>query len=334
LPMDKVTINMTFLGGGLGRKAFTDYPYEAAMISREIKAPVQVVWTREDDMTAGPFRPGMVYQLRGGVNKNGKLTALETKAAGQDMGTQEPGTDKSSYMGDVVEGLLEDYLKTIPHYYFGNAPLESPIPVMWWRSVYASTNGFAYESFMDELAIAAGKDPMEFRKAHLWNSRYQDLIRKLEEVSGWKNRGKNEGYGVAITECFASTVGEVVKVSKKSDGKIKVDKVWAVMDCGWYVNPDIIRQQVEGSIIQALGAATKHATHFADGKAVERNFNTYLMPRIAETPEIEVHVMDNEEKAGGVGEPGLPPFTPALTNAIFDLTGKRIRVLPFNLEAV
>ena len=195
---------------------------------------------------------------------------------------------------------------------------------MWWRSVYASTNGFAYESFIDELAIAAEKDPLEFRKQHLWEERYQHLIDKLEEVSGWKTRKKNEGYGVAITECFSSIVGEVVKVSKGINGKVKIDKVWAVMDCGWYVNPDIIKAQVEGSIVMALGAATKHATHFIDGLAVEKNFNTYLMPRINEIPEIEVHIMDNEEKAGGVGEPGLPPFTPALTNAIFDLTGKRI----------
>ena len=145
---------------------------------------------------------------------------------------------------------------------------------------------------------------------------------------------KMKDLDVAITECFSSIVGEVVKVSKKPDGKVKIDKVWAVMDCGWYVNPDIIRAQVEGSIIMALGAATKHATHFKDGKAVEKNFDSYKMVRITETPEIEVHIMDNDEKAGGVGEPGLPPFTPALTNAIFDLTGKRIRTLPFNLEEV
>jgi isoquinoline 1-oxidoreductase beta subunit len=184
------------------------------------------------------------------------------------------------------------------------------------------------------MAQAAAKDPLDFRRQHLGNPRYQDLITKLEEVSGWKSRGKNAGYGVAITECFSSIVGEVVKVSKNPEGKVKIDKVWVVMDCGWYVNPDIISAQVEGSIVMALGAATKHATHFADGKAVEKNFDTYKMPRISDTPEIEVHVMDNDEKAGGVGEPGLPPFTPALTNAIFDLTGKRIRVLPFNLEEV
>ncbi len=331
---EKVTVHMTFLGGGLGRKAFTDYPYEAVMISKEIKAPVQVVWTREDDMTAGPFRPGMVYQCKAGLSKSGKIHAFETRMSGQNMNTQNPGADKSGYNNDVVEGFLEPYYESIPHYSFGDSPLESPIPVMWWRSVYSSTNGFAYESFLDELAIQAGQDPLEFRKSHLGNPRYQQLIAKLDEVSGWKKRGKNEGYGVAITECFSSIVGEVAKVSKGPDGKIKLDKVWAVMDCGWYVNPDIIKGQVEGSIIMALGAATKHATHFSDGRAVEKNFDSYKMPRINDIGEIEVHIMDNEEKAGGVGEPGLPPFTPALTNAIFDLTGKRIRKLPFVLEEV
>lgn len=333
LPMEKVAVNMTFLGGGFGRKAFTDYPYEAAMISKEIKAPVQVIWTREDDMTAGPFRPGMVYQCKGAI-ADGKIISFETKMAGQNMGTQNPGSDKSAYNDNTTEGFLEPYFNSIPHYSFGDIPLESPVPVMWWRSVYSSTNAFAFESFIDELSQQAGKDPLDFRRQHLGNARYQELINKLEEVSGWKARGKNSGYGVAITECFSSIVGEVVKVSKKADGKVKIDKVWAVMDCGWYVNPDIIKAQVEGSIVMALGAAIKHATNFADGKAVEKNFDTYKMPRINDIPDIEVYVMDNEEKAGGVGEPGLPPFTPALTNAIFDLTGNRIRKLPFNLDMV
>ncbi|HTJ49379.1 MAG TPA: xanthine dehydrogenase family protein molybdopterin-binding subunit [Cyclobacteriaceae bacterium] len=334
LPLDKVIVNMTFLGGGFGRKAFTDYPQEAAVISKEIKVPVQVVWTREDDTTIGPFRPGMVYQCKAGLSDDGKLEAYETKMAGQNMDHQNPHANKSSFNSSTTEGFLEPYLESITNYSFGDYPLESPIPVMWWRSVYSSTNGFAFESFMDEIANAAGKDPLDFRRSLLWNSRYQDLITRLEEVSGWKSRKKNEGYGVAITECFSSIVGEVVKVSKKADDKVKIDKVWAVMDCGWYVNPDIVRAQVEGSIIMALGAATKHATHFEDGKAVEKNFDRYPMTRITDIPEIEVHVMDNDEKAGGVGEPGLPPFSPALTNAIFDLTGKRIRKLPFKLEEV
>jgi isoquinoline 1-oxidoreductase subunit beta len=333
LPPEKVIVNMTFLGGGFGRKAFTDYPYEAVMISKEIKAPVQVVWTREDDMTIGPFRPGMVYQCRGVVTERGRMGAFETIMSGQNMGTQNPGADKSTYNDNVTEGFLEGYFGSIPHYNFGDSPLDSPVPVMWWRSVYSSTNAFAFESFIDELSVLAGKDPLDFRMQHL-EERYQLLINKLEEVSGWKTREKNSGFGVAITECFSSIVGEVVKVSKTAEGKVRIDKVWAVMDCGWYVNPDIIKAQVEGSIIMALGAAIKHETTFKDGKAVEQNFNTYKMPRINDTPEIEVHVMDNDEKAGGVGEPGLPPFTPALTNAIFDLTGKRIRKLPFSLEEI
>ena len=333
LKMENVNVNMTFLGGGFGRKAFTDYPHEAAIISKEIKAPVQVVWTREDDMTQGPFRPGAVYECKAGLN-GARIAAFQTKMASQNMDHQWPGADKGAYNGSTTEGFLEPYFESIRNYSFADIPVDSPIPVMWWRSVYSSTNAFAFESFMDELAAAAGKDPLDFRREHLEKARYHDLITKVEEVSGWKSRGKNQGWGVAITECFSSIVGEVVKVSKKADGQVKIDKVFAVMDCGWYVNPDIIRAQVEGSIIMALGAATKHATHFEDGKAVEANFDKYKMPRISDIPEIEVYVMDNEEKAGGVGEPGLPPFTPALTNAIFDLTGKRIRKLPFNLEEV
>ena len=334
IPVDKVKVNMTFLGGGFGRKAFTDYTYEAVLISKEMKAPVQVVWTREDDMLQGPFRPGAVYGCKAGLSKDGQIQAFQTKMAAQNMDHQDVHPDSTMFNASTTEGLLEPYFSAIQHYSFGDIPTESPIPVMWWRSVYSSTNGFAYESFMDELAHAAGKDPLEFRKNHLEPDRYRALIDELIEKSGWASRGKNEGWGVAITECFSSIVGEVVKVSKKADGKIKIDKVIALMDCGWYVNPDIIRAQVEGSIIMALGAATKHETHFADGKAVEKNFDMYKMPRIGDIPEIIVHIMDNEEKAGGVGEPGLPPFSPALCNAIFDLTGKRIRKLPFNLDEV
>jgi isoquinoline 1-oxidoreductase beta subunit len=335
MPREKITVNMTFLGGGFGRKAFTDYTQEAALISKEIKAPVQVVWTREDDTNQGPWRPGMMYRIEASLRPNGRIDAYKFRMAGQNMDHQWPGADKESYNGSTTEGFLEPYYENFSHYSFADTPLESPIPVMWWRSVYSSTNGFAYESFMDELAAEAAKDPMEFRRMHLNGmDRYLALIDKLEQVSGWKSRKKNEGYGVAITECFSSIVGEVVKVSKRAEGGVKVDKVWAVMDCGWYVNPDIIKAQVEGSIIMALGAATKHATTFKDGRAVEQNFNTYKMPRIQDTPEIEVYNIDNDEPAGGVGEPGLPPFTPALTNAIFDLTGKRIRTLPFELEKV
>ena len=331
---ENVKVNMTFLGGGFGRKAFMDYTYEPVLLSKEMNAPVQVVWTREDDMTQGPFRPGAVYECKGSIS-DGRINSFIGKMAAQNMDHQwSPNPDKTAFNSNTTEGFLETYFESIPNYTFGDVPTESPIPIMWWRSVYSSTNGFAYESFMDELALKAGKDPLEFRMNHFSNERYRLLAEKLRDMSGWGSKGKYQGYGVAITECFKSIVGEVVKVSKKADGKIKIDKVWTVMDCGWYVNPDIIRAQVEGSIVMGYGAAAVHEMHFMDGKAVETNFHQYKMPRISDTPEIEVHIMDNDEKPGGVGEPALPPFAPALCNAIFDLTGKRIRKLPFNIDEV
>ncbi len=333
VPLEKVTVNMTFLGGGFGRKAFLDYPHEAVLISKEINAPVQVVWTREDDMAQGPFRPGMSYRAEGVIN-NGEIAAFKMRLCGQNMDLQDDKADKTKPNGSSSEGFLQPYFDSIKNLSISDILFETPIPVMWWRSVYASTNGFAYESFMDELAIEAGKDPLDFRRKYLNDERCQKLMDKIEEVTNWKSRKKNEGYGVAITECFSSTVGEVVKVSKDADGKIKIDKVWAVMDCGWYVNPDIIAAQIEGSIIMALGAATTHEITFKDGLTEQQNFYAYQMPRIMDIPPIEVHVMDNDKDAGGVGEPGLPPFTPALTNAIYDLTGKRIRKLPFSLNEI
>jgi isoquinoline 1-oxidoreductase beta subunit len=332
MPMEKITVHMTFLGGGFGRKAFTDYTTEAALISKEIKAPVQVIWTREDDMTQGPFRPGAVYECKAGMSENGRIAAFETKMAEQNMDHQWPHADKSSFNGSTTEGLPEVFINGLDHYSFSDVPTESPIRVMWWRSVYSSTNGFAYESFMDELSHTANIDPLDFHRMHLRDERCEALIDMLEEKTSWRTREKNSGWGIAITECFKSMVGEAVKVSRQADGKIKIDRIVAVMDCGWYVNPDIIKAQVEGSIVMALGAATTHETHFMDGKAVETNFHQYHMPRITDVPEIEVYIMENEEKPGGVGEPGLPPFAPALCNAIFDLTGKRIRKLPFNMS--
>jgi isoquinoline 1-oxidoreductase beta subunit len=293
---------------------------------------VQVVWTREDDATQGPYRPGITYRCEG-VISNGDIDAFKVKLAGQNNDHWRGGK-KDVANRSTSEGFLKPYMDSIKNLAIMDVPFETPIPTMWWRSVYASTNGFAYESFIDELALEAGKDPLDFRRQYLKDERLQKLIDKMEEVSGWKNRKKGEGYGVAITECFASTVGQVVKVSKAANGGVKIDQVWAVMDCGWYVNPDTVRAQVEGAIVMGLGAATIHQVKFKDGMAVDNNFSTYQMPRITDIPPIEIHIMENDSDAGGVGEPGLPAFAPALTNAIFDLTGKRIRKLPFSLAAV
>ncbi|GAB3728439.1 molybdopterin cofactor-binding domain-containing protein [Spirosoma lituiforme] len=332
LDREKVIVHMTFLGGGFGRKAFMDYPHEAAVISKEIKAPVQVVWTREDDATQGPYRPGISYRCEGVVD-NGKISAFKLRMAGQNNDHWRGGP-KDKANRSTSEGFLKPYADSIKNLSIADVPFETPIPTMWWRSVYASTNGFAYESFIDELAHESGKDPMAFRRDHLPDERLHRQLDKLAEVSGWKTRKPGEGYGMAITECFASTVGHVVKVSKGQNGQVKIDHVWAVMDCGWYVNPDTVKAQVEGSIVMALGAATQHQVTFKDGVPVDKNFYSYQLPRIPDIPPIDVYVMDNDEPAGGVGEPGLPAFAPALTNAIFDLTGKRIRKLPFSLAAV
>lgn len=332
MPKEKVIVNMTFLGGGFGRKAFLDYTYEAVAISKEIGAPVQVVWTREDDIRQGPYRAGISYRGQGSL-ENGEISALKFKMAGQNIDHWN-GPARGHANESTAEGFLKPYYDSIKNISFADVPYEMPLPNMWWRSVYASTNGFAYESFINEMAVLAGQDQLEFRRKYLKEERCQQLIDRLEEVSGWKSRKKNEGYGVAITECFDSTVGQVVKVSRKPDGKVKIDQVWAVMDCGWYVNPDIIRAQVEGSIVMALGAATIHEITFKDGLVEQHNFYDYLMPRMSDMPPVEVHIMENTADAGGVGEPGLPPFSPALTDAIYDLTGKRVRKLPFNMNTI
>ncbi|MFC6095362.1 molybdopterin cofactor-binding domain-containing protein [Flavobacterium qiangtangense] len=327
-----VIVNPTFLGGGFGRKAFMDYPHEATMISKEMGTPIQVVWTREDDATQGPYRPGISYRCEGVID-NGEISALKFRMAGQNNDHWRGGK-KDVANRSTSEGFLKPYFDSIKSLSFAEVPFETPVPTMWWRSVYASTNGFAYESFLDEVAVEAKTDPLDLRRKYLKDERSQNLIDKMEAISGWKNRKKNEGFGVAITECFKSTVGQIVKVSRNASGKLKIDKVWAVMDCGWYVNPDIIRAQVEGSIVMGYGAAAFHEVHFDDGMVVEKNFHSYQMPRINDIPEIEIHIMENEEDAGGVGEPGLPAFAPALTNAIFDLTGTRIRKLPFDMAKI
>jgi isoquinoline 1-oxidoreductase beta subunit len=332
MPKEKVVVNMTFLGGGFGRKAFLDYTHEATMISKQIGGPVQVVWTREDDITQGPYRAGISYRGQGSI-ENGEISALKFKMAGQNIDHwNSPKRDKAN--GSTTEGFLKPYYDSIKNISFADVPYEMPLPNMWWRSVYASTNGFAYESFMNEMAVLAGKDQLDFRRQYLKDERCQRLIDKMEEVSGWKSRKKKDGFGVAITECFETTVGQIVKVSRNAAGKVKIDKVWAVMDCGWYVNPDIIRAQVEGSVVMALGAAAMHEITFKDGLVEQKNFYDYLMPRMADVPPVEVHVMENTADAGGVGEPGLPPFAPALTDAIYDLTGQRIRKLPFNINSI
>ena len=206
------------------------------------------------------------------------------------------------------------------------------IPVSYWRSVYHSTNCFAHESFIDELAVAAKKDPVDFRLAMLKNHRrYTNVLKLVAERTNWyAPREKNKGKGVSIVERSGAFTALVVEVARLND-KVKIEKITAVIDCGTYVNPDTVRAQSEGSIIMGLTAAIKSGITFANGRVVEENFDKYQMLQISETPEIDVTVVKSTDPPEGAGESGLPNVAPSLTNAIFNLTGKRIRTLPFNL---
>lgn len=336
LPKDRVRVQMTFIGGTFGRKASTDYALEAVLLAQATGVPVQVVWTREDDLSIGPFRPGMSYRGRVAV-EGGRLRALEVVASGQAFEHQQPGADLSKPNASVIEGLPEPWLKAVPHWRIADAPIRSAVPVMWWRSVYASTNCFAYECLIDEAAHAARQDPLLFRRRHFEAAgarRHVRLVDELRRVSGWLSRRRAappRGWGASVVEAFESVVGQVVTVSRREGGALGIDRIVVVIDCGWVVNPDTVAAQVEGSVVMALGAATAHEVRFADGRAVARDFAAYPLPQLRDMPPIEVHIVPSDEAPGGVGEPAVPGIAPALANAVFDLTGRRIRRLPLSI---
>jgi len=333
---ENVEIHYTMLGGGFGRRLFEDYIAEAIYISKEIKGPVKVLWTREDDMTMGPFRPGTLSSLRGGIDKSGKVVALQHKVVAPSiMFNQFGGADpKKKEDPGAMEGISESWYE-IPNVLTHNIYAEVNIPIGWWRSVYSSTTAFAHECFIDELANAAGKDPIEFRLAMISkNTRMKNLLTHLREKSEW-DKPLPEGWakGVAVWQFFAGQAGHVVLISR-SDNGVKIEKVVAVIDCGLAVNPDNVKAQVEGATIMGIGAAVKDEITFTDGRANQTNFRNYNMLRMNEAPRVEVHIYPSTDVPAGVGEPGLPPVAPALANAIFSLTGNRIRKVPFDLKKV
>ncbi|WKN32692.1 molybdopterin-dependent oxidoreductase [Porifericola rhodea] len=333
IPEEKIKVNVTFLGGGFGRRAFNDFVIEAASISRQINEPVKVIWTREDDTQQGPFRPGTYHHLQAGFDAEGNPTSLQHKMIGQALSHQWPDADKSKLPGGVMEAINTGY--AFPNLMTRYVPYESQIPVLWWRSVYSSTNAFAHECFIDEVAHEAGQDPLQFRKTMLKeHPRFVKVLEILEE-KGWNEATEEgSGKGVALAECFGSICGQIAKVKRDESGKLKLEKVIAVIDCGMTVNPDTIRAQTEGNIVMGLTAAIKSPIVFSRGRTRQTNFHNYQMLMLNEMPEVEVHIVQNEEQPGGVGEPGLPPLAPALANAIFNESGKRIRELPLRLDRV
>jgi isoquinoline 1-oxidoreductase beta subunit len=330
---EQVKINVTLLGGAFGRKAYHDFLLEACHISRELKKPVKVIWTREDDITQGPYRPGMLSHLQGFV-EDGKITGFHHHAIGESIVSQV----FKGLKDDEADPWLSEEISTHNNKYeFSTASkvswthVKTDIPVVWWRSVYASNFGWGQECFIDELAHLAGKDPLKARMEILSDERFKTVLQTLGEKAKWGEKlADGTGKGLAVFSSFDSISATCMTVSKRDKG-VHIDKVVTVIDCGHYVNPDNVKAQTEGNIVMGITAAIKDGITFTNGVCDQTNFHQYNVMRFNEMPQIEIHIIDSGAAPGGVGEPGLPPIAPALGNAIFAATGKRLRKLPFDM---
>jgi isoquinoline 1-oxidoreductase beta subunit len=342
LKPESVQLHTTFLGGGFGRRGnpHADFVSEAVHVAKAAGAPakVKVIWTREDDMHGGYYRPAYLHAIEGSVDTGGMPHAWSHRIVGQSIAAGTPfegamvknGIDETS-----VEGAA-DIPYAIPNIQVEYHLATVGVPVLWWRSVGHSHNAFVVESFLDELAASGGKDPYELRRQLLAkHPRELGVLNLAAEKAGWgKPLPKGRGRGIAMHSSFGSYVAEVVEASVE-EGNVRIHRVVCAVDCGVFVNPGIIEAEMQGGIIFGLTAALYGELTFEKGRVQQSNFNNYQMLRMAECPEIEVHIVHNQEKMGGIGEPGVPPAAPALVNAIFQATGKRIRKLPIRMsEAV
>jgi len=333
-----VEIRAVTLGGAFGRRTELDVVLQAASIAREHPGKlVQLQWTREDDTRNDFYRPAAASRVEGAV-ADGRIVALHARSACQSasidlttrlIGFAPPGPDKAA-----VEGTADQAYR-IPNLRVENEVVSLPVAVGVWRSVGFSFQTFIMESVIDELAHAAGADPMAFRLAHLESgTRERAVLELVAQKSGWGTPpapapdGARVARGVAYCKSFGSPAAEVVEVSLSPTGELRVHRVVVAVDCGTPVNPGLIRQQIEGSVIFGLSAALRDRITFEGGAVREGNFDTYPLLRLAESPVIEVHIVENREAPTGIGEVGVPPVAPALTNALFALTGKRVRKLP------
>ncbi len=345
LAPNKVTVHTTYLGGGFGRRYMADYPAEVAQIAKVVRKPVQLVWSREDDMTHDFYRPSACHTMRGAVNAAGHPVAWSHTIASTSIGGYWDPPEKSAPEKSEVGGALQ-MPYAISNVRLEYNPVASVVPPLWWRSVEHSFNGFAVECFIDELAAAAGKDPVQFRRAHLvkpphWKARFEDdpdpaRLRGVLDLaalkSGWgKPLPKGKGRGIASYSSFGSYIAEVAEVTVK-DGNFKIDRIVAAIDCGRIVNPESVRAQAESAIVYGLSAALKNAITIKSGAVEQTNFDGYDPIRINEAPHIEVYLTRSTEDPGGMGEPALPPAAPAVANAIFAASGQRLRKLPFQLK--
>jgi len=338
LKQEQVKIHTTYLGGGFGRRAnpHADFVSEAAHVAKRVKKPVKVMWTREDDIRGGYYRPMWCDSIAAGIDENGNLTAWKHTIVGQSIiaGTSfEGGLVKEGIDQTSVEGA-SDIPYDIPNITVDLHSPRSPVPVLWWRSVGHSHTAFVVETFIDEAAFAAGKDPYEFRRGLLSKDpRRKALLELAAQKAGWGSvLPKGHGHGIAVHKSFGTYTAQVAEVSVSKDGEVKVHKVVCAVDCGRIVNPDTIEAQMESGIVFGLSAALFGEITFKEGKVVQGNFNNYKIVRMKHMPQVEVYIMPSQEAMGGIGEPGVPPVAPAVANAIFVVTGKRIRRLPIRAE--
>ncbi len=340
LKEEAVNIHTTFLGGGFGRRANprSDFVVEAVQVAKAVKKPVKVIWTREDDIKGGYYRPMWYDRLAAGLDQNGNLVAWKHTIVGQSIirGTPfDQSLVNEGIDGTSVEGA-QDSPYEIPNLLVDLHTPETGVPVQWWRSVGHSHTAFVVESFLDEAAHRAGKDPYEFRRKLLSNHpRHRRVLELAAEKAGWGVPvPEGKGRGIAVHESFGSVVAEMAEVSVGPQGKVRVHKVVCAIDCGSVVNPATVEAQMESGIVFGLSAALYGAVTLKDGRVEQSNFNDYPVLRIGEMPIIEVHIVPSTEAPGGVGEPATPPIAPAVTNAVFALTGKRIRRLPIDPEVL
>lgn len=335
LKPEQVRIHTTYLGGGFGRRAEEDFLMEAVEISKAMNTPVQVTWSREDDMQSDFYRPAVLVKLTAGLDGSGNALAWKSRIVGPSiMSRFFPGSVKNGIDETAVEGIAT--LKyAVPNFLVEYVMTDPGMPVGFWRSVGNSHNGYIAECFVDEMARAAGSDPVEFRRRLLEKeSRPLGVLNLAAEKGGWgKPLATGRYQGVAMVESFGSFVAEVAEISlDRKGGTVRVHKVIAAVDCGRHVNPETIRAQIEGGIIYGLSAALKGEITIANGRVQQSNFNDYDMVRINEAPVVEVHIVESNDGPGGIGEPGTPPIAPAVCNAIFSATGKPVRRLPIKAE--